>query len=257
MRAYDFIAQKKGEIHTRQGIITAKKMMEDFLFDEHTLYLPIERLSGGQQRRLYLLSVLMDEPNILVLDEPTNDLDIDTLTVLENYLDDFEGIVITVSHDRYFLDKVVDRIWAFEDAHIQVYNGGYSDYASVQKENADKQKVAKNKLSRPRQTRKLSYLEMRELERLEGEIGELEEKKRQVDAAFDGVTDFVKISALTQEQNTLEALLEEKELRYLELMEKIGNIESLCVILFLYKMTGTVKNTDEVNVSWINKHIEI
>ncbi|CVH75731.1 putative ABC transporter ATP-binding protein [Clostridiales bacterium CHKCI006] len=224
MRAYDFIAQKKGEIHTRQGIITAKKMMEDFLFDEHTLYLPIERLSGGQQRRLYLLSVLMDEPNILVLDEPTNDLDIDTLTVLENYLDDFEGIVITVSHDRYFLDKVVDRIWAFEDAHIQVYNGGYSDYASVQKENADKQKVAKNKLSRPRQTRKLSYLEMRELERLEGEIGELEEKKRQVDAAFDGVTDFVKISALTQEQNTLEALLEEKELRYLELMEKLETL---------------------------------
>ena len=224
MRAYDFIAQKKGEIHTRQGIITAKKMMEDFLFDEHTLYLPIERLSGGQQRRLYLLSVLMDEPNILVLDEPTNDLDIDTLTVLENYLDDFEGIVITVSHDRYFLDKVVDRIWAFEDAHIQVYNGGYSDYASVQKENADKQKVAKNKLSRPRQTRKLSYLEMRELERLEGEIGELEEKKRQIDAAFDGVTDFVKISALTQEQNTLEALLEEKELRYLELMEKLETL---------------------------------
>lgn len=223
-RAYDFIVQKNNAIQTSNGIVTAKKMMEDFLFDEHTMYLPIERLSGGQQRRLYLLSILMDEPNVLVLDEPTNDLDIDTLTVLENYLDNFEGIVITVSHDRYFLDKVVDRIWSFEDGRIQVYNGGYSDFALLRKEKNVQNKSTKKNITRSRSPRKLSYMEMRELENLEAEISKLEQKKQQINASFDGVSDFEKISELSKAQKEVECLLEEKEMRYLELMEKLETL---------------------------------
>ena len=115
MKAYDYIFQISDAIQTSEGIMNAKSMMTQFLFDDRTMYLPIGRLSGGQKRRLYLLSILMQQPNVLIFDEPTNDLDLDTLTILEDFLDHFNGILITVSHDRYFLDKVVDKMFVFKN----------------------------------------------------------------------------------------------------------------------------------------------
>ena len=128
-RVIDYIRDVAEYIPTRDGKISATMMLERFLFDSAMQYAPIAKLSGGEKRRLYLLKVLMEAPNVLLLDEPSNDLDIPTLTILEDYLDSFAGIVIAVSHDRYFLDNIVDRIFAFEgNGHLTQYEGGYTDY---------------------------------------------------------------------------------------------------------------------------------
>ncbi len=135
VRVIDYIRDAGEYVVTKEGTVTASQMLERFLFDGTMQYSPIGKLSGGEKRRLHLLRVLMEAPNVLILDEPTNDLDIQTLTILEDYLDGFDGIVITVSHDRYFLDRSVSRIFAFEPGGvIRQYEGGYSDYLAAVKD---------------------------------------------------------------------------------------------------------------------------
>ncbi len=183
-RVIDYIRDVAEYIPTRDGKITASMMLERFLFDFAMQYTPIQKLSGGEKRRLYLLKVLMEAPNVLLLDEPGNDLDIPTLTILEDYLSSFNGIVITVSHDRYFLDNVVDRIFAFEgDGHLVQYEGGYTDYvkakqektvhaslASLEKSAEDKKKAAKEwKKNRPEKL-KFSFKEQKEFETIDDVI---------------------------------------------------------------------------------------
>lgn len=219
MRAYDYIFKISDSINTTDGLVDAKTMMQQFLFDDNTMYLPIKRLSGGQQRRLYLLSILMKQPNVLVFDEPTNDLDIDTLTVLEDFLDRFNGIVITVSHDRYFLDKVVDKMFVFDHQHIHIYNGGCSDYLEREVvQNVNK----KEKNDRPKiKNIKLSYQEQKEYDALTDEISQLETQMNQISLAFEDTDlDYEQISQLSLKQQELEEQLELKTERWLVLEEK-------------------------------------
>ena len=131
LKVIDYIRNVAEYVQTKDGSISASQMLERFLFPPSVQYTVIQKLSGGERRRLYLLKILMSAPNVLILDEPTNDLDIKTLMILEDYLDSFQGIVITVSHDRYFLDRVVRRIFAFEgDGVLRQYEGGFTDYAA-------------------------------------------------------------------------------------------------------------------------------
>ncbi len=144
IRVIDYIRNVAEYIQTTKGQASASQMLDRFLFPPELQYTPLDKLSGGEQRRLYLLKVLMEAPNVLILDEPTNDLDIQTLTILEDYLDTFAGIVITVSHDRYFLDRIVNRIFAFEEGgHLKQYEGGYTDYLEKVKP------IAKQEKSKP------------------------------------------------------------------------------------------------------------
>ncbi len=230
----DCVRQIGEYIETTDGKITASRMCERFLFDSAMQYTTVDRLSGGEKRRLYLLMVLMEAPNILILDEPTNDLDIQTLTILEDYLTTFDGIVITVSHDRFFLDKLVERIFAFEgNGRITQYEGNYSDYKAVAKESVEsseskpvtdkKASVAKVKDRKI----KFTYQEQREyneidkvIEGLEHSIEELEEAIKQA------ATDFVKLNALMEEKETKEKLLEEKMDRWVYLNDLAEQIEN-------------------------------
>ena len=170
MRVIDYIKETSQVLNTSQGQLSAKQMCEKFLFDSNMQYTPIGRLSGGEKRRLYLLKVLMVAPNVLLLDEPTNDLDITTLQILEDYFDSFPGIIITVSHDRYFLDRICDVLFVFQDHHIIKHIGGYSQYMELKTVN--KPKVNKEKEYRQNKVKKikLSYKEKQELEHLEQHI---------------------------------------------------------------------------------------
>ena len=219
MKAYDYISSISNAIETTEGTVTAKAMMTQFLFDDDTMYLPIGRLSGGQKRRLYLLSVLMTEPNVLILDEPTNDLDIDTLTVLEDFLDKFEGIVITVSHDRYFLDKVVDKMMIIKNNSIQIYNGDCSNYLeNIYKEEQQTKKETKQRVKDVKI--KLTYQQQKELEKLTEEIEKLEEELNEIKAQFDLTDlDFSTINDLSKRQTSLEKELDLKTERWMELSE--------------------------------------
>ena len=219
MKAYDYISSISNAIETTEGTVTAKAMMTQFLFDDDTMYLPIGRLSGGQKRRLYLLSVLMTEPNVLILDEPTNDLDIDTLTVLEDFLDKFEGIVITVSHDRYFLDKVVDKMMIIKNNSIQIYNGDCSNYLeNIYKEEQQTKKETKQRVKDVKI--KLTYQQQKELEKLTEEIEKLEEELNEIKAQFDLTDlDFSTINDLSKRQTSLEEELDLKTERWMELSE--------------------------------------
>lgn len=218
--AYDYIREISDVILTSEGAMSAKAMMNQFLFDDDTMYLPINRLSGGQKRRLYLLSVLMKQPNVLIFDEPTNDLDIDTLTVLEDFLDHFDGIVITVSHDRYFLDKVVDKMFVFENQKIQIYNGTCSDYLESYgyKENTKKEK--KENVRVKEKTPRLTYQQQKERDQLEVELESLEKQLKEITHAFENPDlDYEKVDALSKLQAQLEAESESKTERYLTLLE--------------------------------------
>lgn len=219
MKAYDYISSISNAIETTEGTVTAKAMMTQFLFDDDTMYLPIGRLSGGQKRRLYLLSVLMTEPNVLILDEPTNDLDIDTLTVLEDFLDKFEGIVITVSHDRYFLDKVIDKMMIIKNNSIQIYNGDCSNYLeNIYKEEQQTKKETKQRVKDVKI--KLTYQQQKELEKLTEEIEKLEEELNEIKAQFDLTDlDFSTINDLSKRQTSLEEELDLKTERWMELSE--------------------------------------
>jgi len=209
-------------------------------------YTPVERLSGGEKRRLYLLRILMRNPNVLVLDEPTNDLDIATLRVLEDYLDHFAGIVIAVSHDRYFLDRVVTRIFAFrENGELFRSEGNYSDYLAHSEETGlpdqsghtgrtdmGKGRRDSGQLSGAEEYRaqkeaakaakkKFSFTEQREYERLPGEIEELEHEVAELEKAMEEcATDFVKLEEISEKKTAAETSLEEKMERYFELESK-------------------------------------
>lgn len=235
MRVIDYIKETAEFVKTEEGLLSASKMLERFLFDSTLQYSKIEKLSGGEKRRLYLLKILMEAPNVLILDEPTNDLDIQTLGILEDYLEHFEGIVITVSHDRYFLDKIVDRIFAFENGILKQYEGGYSDYieksgnslevAAIKK--SSKEAAAAYK-ERPREKKlKFTFAEQKEYESIESEIEALEEKIQILDGEImKSATDFVKLNELSKEKEEVEQMLERKMERYVYLMELAEKIQA-------------------------------
>ncbi len=242
MRVIDYIRNTAEYVQTVDGTVSATVMLERFLFPPEKQYGLLGKLSGGERRRLNLLRVLMEAPNVLILDEPTNDLDIQTLTILEDYLDHFDGIVIAVSHDRYFLDRVVRRIFAFQDGAIRQYEGGFTDYqVRLQEEDGSSVKASGEKNTvraegksgvnlknvKNRQDKlKFSYKEQKEYESIEDEITALEEKieKLETDMA-DHASDFVKLNALAKDKEAAEQLLEEKMDRWMylqELAEKIA-----------------------------------
>lgn len=232
-RVIDYIRDTAEYVTTKDGKISASLMLEKFLFSGEDQYGLIEKLSGGEKRRLNLLRVLMEAPNVLILDEPTNDLDITTLTILEDYLDGFEGIVIIVSHDRYFLDRTVRRIFAFEEnGKITQYEGGYTEYTAkrkkeeVQPQNTPKKAKEKYKPEREKKL-KFTYKEQKEYETIESEVAELEEKIENIDREMEKyATNFYELNRLTQEKEEVERRLQEKMDRWFyleELNEKIKN----------------------------------
>ena len=228
-RVYDFIHEIAEETRTDEGTFTAKQMMERFLFPSDLQSVPIGRLSGGERRRLYLLSILMEAPNVLLLDEPTNDLDIMTLSILEDYLQSFPGPIITVSHDRFFLDKMAESIFEVRgDGEVRPYTGNWSDWMAKRREETAPVKAEKPKpvQEKPRQQKlRFSYKEEREFASIDGEIAALEE---QLEACVEEQgrcgSDYVKLQELQAKQEELEARLDEKMERWVyltELKEKI------------------------------------
>lgn len=219
MRAIDYIKEVAEVIHYGKETLTASQMMERFLFPKQMHYTPLERLSGGERRRLYLCRILMQGPNILLLDEPTNDLDLLTLEVLEDYLDTFMGAIITVSHDRYFLDRVCDKVFVMENQHWQAYTGGYSDYLEKKK---DCSKSSQEKKVREKSRSSLSYLEKKELENLPEQMETMQNQIDTYDQKMQGVMDdFTKLSEYSQKRSELEEQLETLTLRWMELEEKM------------------------------------
>ena len=253
LKVIDYIKNVAEYVKTKDGSISASQMLERFLFPPSVQYTVIEKLSGGERRRLYLLKILMSAPNVLILDEPTNDLDIQTLMILEDYLDSFQGIVITVSHDRYFLDRVVGRIFAFEgDGKLQQYEGGFTDYQAAKaereaklaesaaenpaaaKKSADKGNDAAETDSasrgnaKPREKKlKFSYKEQREWDTIEDDIAALEEAVENLEKEIEAsATNFTKLNELMKEKEEKEAQLEEKMDRWVYLIDLAEQIEA-------------------------------
>lgn len=235
-KVIDYIKNTAEFVRTEDGLVSASVMLERFLFEPSQQYSKIEKLSGGERRRLNLLRVLMEAPNVLILDEPTNDLDIETMTILEDYLDSFDGIVITVSHDRYFLDRVVRRIFSFEgNGLIEQYEGGYTDYINKKKDkeqltpkNSDKvkgkseNKAEKDAYKTRNKKLKFSYNEQREYETIEDDIAQLEEKlSRLEDEMNKNATNSVKLKEIMEEKEETENLLMEKMDRW-EYLEELA-----------------------------------
>lgn len=228
-RVYDFIHDISNEVRTNEGTFTAKQMMERFMFPSELQSVPIGRLSGGERRRLYLLSVLMEAPNLLLLDEPTNDLDIMTLSILEDYLQSFPGPIIVVSHDRFFLDKLADSIWEVRgDGEVERFTGNWSDWSRKRRQ---EEKPAAPKVEKPvaarSQNRKLkfSFKEQREFDTIDQDLADLEQKIADCEKAqADCGSDYIRLEELQQEQAKLEQQLDEKTERWMyltELKEKI------------------------------------
>ena len=229
-RVYDFIHEIGDEVKTEEGTLTAKAMMERFLFPANLQSQPIGKLSGGERRRLYLLSILMAAPNVLLLDEPTNDLDVTTLSLLEDYLQTFPGPILAVSHDRFFLDKLAGQIFEVRDGGaIERYVGNWTDWEGKRKaETAAEAPVKQEKAesNRPRERKlKFSFKEQREFETIEGDIAELEQRIADCEAAQSACgSDYVKLQELMERQTALEAALEEKMDRWVcltDLKERI------------------------------------
>ena len=239
-RVIDYVKDIGEYITTREGRISASQMLERFLFTPDMQYAPIGKLSGGEKRRLYLLGILCENINVLLLDEAGNNLDIPTMTILEDYLNSFQGIVITVSHDRYFLDNVVDRILEFDgNGHICQYEGGYTDYLSAKGQSGQAQsgspekraenteKKANKDWKQNRSTKlKFTYKEQREFETIDEDITALEEKIAHLDEEImKNATNSGKLNELTQEKEAAEEQLEEKMDRWVyltDLAEKIA-----------------------------------
>lgn len=237
LKVIDYIRNVAEYVKTRDGSISASQMLERFLFPSDVQYTAISRLSGGERRRLYLLRILMDAPNVLLLDEPTNDLDIQTLTILEDYLDSFQGIVIAVSHDRYFLDRVARRIFAFEGkGKITRYEGGFTDYQAAvlrrQTKEAEENTPSKEEKKASKKTwggvkkLKFTYQEQKDWEVIEGEIEDLEKAIAHLEGQMEAAaSDFIKLKELMEEKECREAALEEKMERWMylnDLAEKIA-----------------------------------
>lgn len=255
-RVIDYIKDVAEYIPTKDGLISASKLLEQFLFDSSMQYAPIEKLSGGEKKRLYLLKILAAAPNVLLLDEITNDIDIPTLTILEDYLDSFAGIVIAVSHDRYFLDNLTDRIFEFDrEGNLTQYEGGYTDYLESKKrrfgdtsggalgsekkdrensfgktgnqaESGEKESVKTWKQNRTTKL-KFSFKEQREYETIDEDIAKLEAKIEKLDAdIMANATNSGKLNELTKEKEEAEALLEEKMDRWVYLNDLAEKIEA-------------------------------
>ncbi len=231
-RVIDYVKDIAEYIRTEDGLTSASAMCEQFLFDSNMQYTPISKLSGGEKRRLYLLRVLMGAPNVLILDEPTNDLDIQTLRVLEDYLDRFAGIIIVVSHARYFLDRVVTRIFYFDGSgKIGRVEGAYAEYREKRllEEAAQEIKPAAEKKTAPappkRAKKKLSYHEQREYDTIEEEIDRLQaEADRLAEEIEQSSSDYVKLQELTAAKEEAEQKLEERMERFLELQDMLDSM---------------------------------
>jgi ATP-binding cassette subfamily F protein uup len=233
LKVIDYIKNIAEIVETFEGKITASQMLEKFLFTPDLQYNTVSRISGGERRRLFLLSVLMKAPNILLLDEPTNDLDIETLTILEDYLETFSGAVITVSHDRYFLDKVVNTILELPgDGNVVEYNGGYSDYQAERiftQNYEETQKIAKEEKTERERPKKLkfSYKEQQEYNTIDDDILNLEDRIKSIEIQMEQhATDYVKLQELMEEKHRTEVQLEEKMERWIylnDLAEQIVN----------------------------------
>ena len=230
-RVIDYIKDTAEYVRTEDGLVSASSMLERFLFQAEQQYSPIGKLSGGEKRRLNLLRVLMEAPNVMILDEPTNDLDTETLTILEDYLDNYDGIVVTVSHDRYFLDRIARRIFAFEgNGKITQYEGGYTDYMLKRPQEMNEMsslgaKVVNEISSEPKKDSretwghqkklKFTYKEQKEYETIEADIEKLETEIAQLDAEMiKNASNYGKLNALSQEKEAKEELLMEKMERW-------------------------------------------
>ena len=227
-RVYDFIHDIADEVRTDEGTFTANQMMERFMFPGDLQSVPIGRLSGGERRRLYLLSVLMEAPNVLLLDEPTNDLDVMTLSILEDYLQGFPGPILVVSHDRFFLDKLAESVFEVRDGEILRYTGNWSDWQRKRREEEAPAKAEKPKtaVERPRERKlKFTFKEQMEFDTIDDDIAALESQLAACQAAQGRCgSDYVKLQELQAQQEELEAKLEEKTERWVylnELKEKI------------------------------------
>ena len=250
LKVIDYIKNVAEYVKTKDGSISASQMLERFLFPSGMQYTIIGRLSGGERRRLYLLRILMEAPNVILLDEPTNDLDIQTLTILEDYLDTFPGIVIAVSHDRYFLDRVVNRIFAFEGpGKVSQYEGGFTDYqiawsarhpqetgeqkgvrAGDSDENGSGLPINRNNWKQAaggEKKRKLSFKEQREWETIEADIAALEQSIGDLEQEIGkSATNYTRLNELMEEKSAREAQLEEKMERWMYLNELVEQIEA-------------------------------
>ena len=249
MKVIDYVKEVGEYVTTSDGKITASQMLERFLFDGAMQWSKIEKLSGGEKRRLYLMRVLMSAPNVLILDEPTNDLDIQTLTILEDYLDHFDGIIITLSHDRYFLDRIVNRIFSFEgDGKVRQFEGGYSDYlirkelegldtevslkghaAATEEQSTKGESSSKDTWKQRKSKLKFTYKEQREFETIDDDIAKLEEKLETLDAQIAAnATNSVKLRELMEKKEETGNALDEKMERWVylnDLNEKIQNAD--------------------------------
>ena len=242
MRVIDYIREVAEYIPTRDGKISASMMLERFLFDSAMQYTPIAKLSGGEKRRLYLLKVLMGAPNVLLLDEPSNDLDIPTLTILEDYLDSFAGIVVAVSHDRYFLDNMADRIFAFEgEGHLVQYEGGYTDYLEAYQrknpeissspfrtEGEEKKKSSRKDWKQNRQEKlKFTFKEQRDFETIDDDIAALEDKLAALEAdMMKNATNSGKLREIMEAKDAAQQMLDEKMERWVYLNDLAERIEA-------------------------------
>lgn len=241
-RVIDYIRDVAEYVETEEGSISAARLLERFLFAGEDQYGPVEKLSGGQRRRLYLCKVLMGAPNVLILDEPTNDLDIATLRILEDYLDSFPGIVIAVSHDRYFLDRVAGRLFVFEGGgRLRQSEGGYTDYRNRllleggQSEDEDRKLPEKQDISKGEKVKwnagrerklKFTFKEQKDYETIESDIAALEEKIEKLDGdMLSAARDFVKLRELSEEKEKAEQALEEKLERWMYLEELAAKIK--------------------------------
>lgn len=222
MRIIDLVRQAGETIRTEDGEISASQMLQRFLFEPHRQWQPLGLCSGGEKRRLGLLRVLMQAPNVLLLDEPTNDLDIPTLMVLEEFLDEFDGAVLAVSHDRYFLDRVCERLLVFEpQGKLTLTHQSYSEF--LQQTCLPAAAPSAQKTSQPSKTRiRLTYMEKRELEELEPELQQLQDQLEQLDQAMAQTQAYPQLQQLSDQRRQLSDLLEQKTERWMELSEKAG-----------------------------------